>query len=40
MEAALKQVMNKELSLREADAAHSVPKSTLAHRVIGKKTNL
>ena len=36
MEAALKQVMNKELSLREAAAAHSVPKSTLARRVIGK----
>lgn len=36
MEAALKQVMNKELSLREAAAAHSVPKSTLARRVTGK----
>jgi len=36
MEAALKQVMNKELSLREAAAAHSVPKSTLARRVSGK----
>ena len=36
MEAALKQVRNKELSLREAARAYNVPKSTLARRVIGR----
>jgi len=40
MEEALRQVLNKDLSLREAATAYNVPKSTLARRAIGKKTNM
>ena len=36
MEEALRQVLNKDLSLREAATAYNVPKSTLARRAIGK----